>query len=278
MSVDEQLQRKNFRVQAHKSLGFCASIPEDAYDCLSGIYGLPAQVLREEAERCAQLTEQAAAALLRGQPLRKELWREPCTISILGDSISSYQASFWRMLKRALRGCPVRFCDHSISGQTSGELFITMYPSIFQSHADLAHLMIGTNDCRRTVDAPHALHTGLEEFEKNVRFLLASLQSGGTRSVVSSIPPVDQQKIDAVFPEYRLEYFEPDRQAFNGVLRRAAEDFGAVFNDMEPVYAAFSPAELTIEDGVHLNGHAHGLLAARVWALFQSIRTEQTAG
>ena len=164
------------------------------------------------------------------------------------------------------------------SGQTSGELFITMYPSIFQSHADLAHLMIGTNDCRRTVDAPHALHTGLEEFEKNVRFLLASLQSGGTRSVVSSIPPVDQQKIDAVFPEYRLESFEPDRQAFNGVLRRAAEDFGAVFNDMEPVYAAFSPAELTIEDGVHLNGHAHGLLAARVWALFQSIRTEQTAG
>ena len=182
MSVDEQLQRKNFRFQAHKSLGFCASIPEDAYDCLSGIYGLPAQVLREEAERCAQLTEQAAAALLRGQPLRKELWREPCTISILGDSISSYQASFWRMLKRALRGCPVRFCDHSISGQTSGELFITMYPSIFQSHADLAHLMIGTNDCRRTVDAPHALHTGLEEFEKNVRFLLASLQSGGSRS------------------------------------------------------------------------------------------------
>ena len=87
MSVDEQLQRKNFRFQAHKSLGFCASIPEDAYDCLSGIYGLPAQVLREEAERCAQLTEQAAAALLRGQPLRKELWREPCTISILGDSI-----------------------------------------------------------------------------------------------------------------------------------------------------------------------------------------------
>lgn len=131
MSVDEQLQRKNFRFQAHKSLGFCASIPEDAYDCLSGIYGLPAQVLREEAERCAQLTEQAAAALLRGQPLRKELWREPCTISILGDSISSYQASFWRMLKRALRGCPVCFCDHSISGQTSGELFITMYPSIF---------------------------------------------------------------------------------------------------------------------------------------------------
>ena len=49
MSVDEQLQRKNFRFQAHKSLGFCASIPEDAYDCLSGIYGLPAQVLREEA-------------------------------------------------------------------------------------------------------------------------------------------------------------------------------------------------------------------------------------
>ena len=48
---------------------------------------LSAQVLREEAERCAQLTEQAAAALLRGQPLRKELWREPCTISILGDSI-----------------------------------------------------------------------------------------------------------------------------------------------------------------------------------------------
>lgn len=84
--------------------------------------------------------------------------------------------------------------------------------------------------------------------------MLASLQSGGTRSVVSSIPPVDQQKIDAVFPEYRLEYFEPERQAFNDVLRRAAEDFGAVFNDMEPVYAAFSPAELTIEDGVHLNG------------------------
>ena len=61
MSVDEQLQRKNFRFQAHKSLGFCASIPEDAYDCLSGIYGLPAQALREEAERCAQLTEQAMA-------------------------------------------------------------------------------------------------------------------------------------------------------------------------------------------------------------------------
>ena len=60
-----------------------------------------------------------------------------------------------------------RIAPDSISGQTSGELFITMYPSIFQSHADLAHLMIGTNDCRRTVDAPHALHTGLEEFEKN---------------------------------------------------------------------------------------------------------------
>ena len=33
-----------------------------------------------------------------------------------------------------------------------------------------------------------------------------------------------------------------------------------------------------IPASVGLNGHAHGLLAARVWALFQSIRTEQTAG
>ena len=98
--------------------------------------------------------------------------REPCGISILGDSISSWRLSFWHILREALRGYPAVFHDFSVSGQKSGDLLAAMYPDIARAHAQLAHIMIGTNDCRRTLDVPNVLHTGLPEYEKNVRFLV----------------------------------------------------------------------------------------------------------
>lgn len=268
------MQLGSFCFQGHKSLGFWNGLDESDYATLSLIYKLPASALRQESEKYSQRNQADAAELLRIQPLLPELWRRPCSISILGDSISSYRMSFWRILKAALDTYPVTFHDFSISGQKSGDLLASMYPNIFCAHAQIAHLMIGTNDCRRTLDAPYALHTGLAEYEKNIRFLISSLRSGGTKVILSSIPPVDIQTLSVSFPEHRIEYRENDRLAFNAALRRITAETETVFNDMEPLYKAYSPQELTIDE-IHLNRTAHLLLATRILRLIQQIREQE---
>ena len=108
---------------------------------------------------------------------------------------------------------------------------------------------------------------------KNVRFLVSALQAGGSRVIISSIPPVDAAAIAHDFPAHRIFYREDDRFAFNAALRRIAAETGAVFNDMEPLYRAYAPQELTI-DGIHLNRGAQRLLAGRVLQCMQALRRQ----
>ena len=137
---------------------------------MAAVYRLPADALCAQDAELLRQNREDAAAVLAEQPLDAALWREPCGISILGDSISSWRLSFWHILREVLRGYPAVFHDFSVSGQKSGDLLAAMYPDIARAHAQLAHIMIGTNDCRRTLDVPNVLHTGLPEYEKNVRF------------------------------------------------------------------------------------------------------------
>lgn len=265
-------QLGSYDFQGHKSLGFWnGRQPEPGV--MAAVYRLPADALCAQDAELLRQNREDAAAVLAEQPLDAALWREPCGISILGDSISSWRLSFWHILREALRGYPAVFHDFSVSGQKSGDLLAAMYPDIACAHAQLAHIMIGTNDCRRTLDVPNVLHTGLPEYEKNVRFLVSALQAGGSRVIISSIPPVDAAAIAHDFPAHRILYREDDRLAFNAALRRIAAETGAVFNDMEPLYRAYAPQELTI-DGIHLNRGAQRLLAGRVLQCMQALRRQ----
>ena len=300
-------QLGSYDFQGHKSLGFWnGRQPEPGV--MAAVYRLPADALCAQDAELLRQNREDAAAVLAEQPLDAALWREPCGISILGDSISSWRLSFLHILREALRGYPAVFHDFSVSGQKSGDLLAAMYPDIARAHAQLAHIMIGTNDCRRTLDVPNVLHTGLPEYEKNVRFLVSALQAGGSRVIISSIPPVDAAAIAHDFPAHRILYREDDRLAFNAALDiaengharvkpqlllnlppdlhsagralghddhevRLAAETGAVFNDMEPLYRAYAPQELTI-DGIHLNRGAQRLLAGRVLQCMQALRRQ----
>ena len=254
----------NFKFNLHKSL-IPIGISDKDYERLIKVYGIDEKTLMREVKVIEK------SNLCQAQWVKEKVDLTPFGTAVskrilfLGDSITSDRQSYFNILQLACgEYTEISLVDLSISGHKSGDLFTAMFPNVHEEHADIAHIMIGTNDVRKTNDAYHAFHTGIEEYEKNIDYVAAMLAEDGTKTVITTIPPFSQDKAAAYFPKHKMLFEEKDRQAFNDVIRRVGGKHGALINDMDEVYSSYSPEDLTLMDGIHLNEVGQRLLAARV--------------
>lgn len=201
-----------------------------------------------------------------------KLAERPVKLAFLGDSITSDRQSYFNILRKAMAGREnVTFLDFSISGQKSGDLFTIMYPNIISVHADIAHIMIGTNDMRRMDDDTLLYHTSPAEYEKNLDYMVRELIKDGTKVILTTLSPVSQAKAKENYPNHRLLFLEEDRILFNDIIKRVAKKHGAIVNDMDALYGQYPVEELTIEDGLHLNALGQEVLTYGVVKTLLSI-------
>jgi len=252
-------------VKAYTDIG----LSDDDAEVNALVYGLTAGEYAETVSGFEQNVRAMAEETLAGYEGRFGAFSpdtaKPYKIAYLGDSITSDRESHQRIVRELLKDCAnITFRDFAVSGFKASDIFTHYYPDIADFAPDIAVMMIGTNDMRITDDEYGYHHGGIEEFSRNIDYILAKLSSAGTRVIVCTLPPFDMGKMRAELEGWQILYTEEGRRRYDEAIAAAAGKHGAALVDMRGVYEDHDAADLTIDDGLHLNGKGQTLLAGRI--------------
>jgi len=187
-------------------------------------------------------------------------------IAYLGDSITSERESHQYIVREILKDYSnITFHDFSISGLKASDIFTGYYPSIADFAPDIAIMMIGTNDMRITDDEYGYYHSVIDEYSRNINYIIAKLAAAGAHVMVCTLPPFDLAKIQIALEGWHILYTEGGRKLYDEAIISAANSHSAILVDMQGIYADFDAKDLTIEDGIHLNGEGQTLLAMQIF-------------
>jgi lysophospholipase L1-like esterase len=222
------------------------NMQDDDLDSIARIYGVRRGLLAGIDRRYRENVERLAASLPRRAQAPLE---HPLTILALGDSITSDRESWARILARYWREDPRRrILDCAVSGDTTASLLERYHSTVGNQEFDWVVLFIGTNDCRQLDERTPMV--SLEEYRRNLEILLDRLS--GKRLVLVSLPPADNERFRAFFPESGNVYEAGHLEEANRLLRELASRRGLPLADLA---AGLKPlgAEALEPDGLHLS-------------------------
>jgi lysophospholipase L1-like esterase len=233
----------------HKWLGL--AVEDDDLGAIARIYG----VSRARLARIERGFRQNVARLASSLPKREEKpLPSPLTILALGDSITSDRESWANILNQYWREEPSRrVLDCAISGDTSSDLLDRFYSTVASMEFAWVVLFIGTNDCRQLDDPAQISMISLEEYRRNLDYLTGWFLQKNKRIVLVTLPPVDNSRLRAYFPDDNSCYDPARLEASNRYLWELAERKGFAVADLAAAIQA-QGLEVLGEDGLHLNG------------------------
>lgn len=253
-----------FEYNIHKST-IPLGVEDTDYGRLAATYGVDEETVLEQVAAITASNEKNAKGLLQSV-CRNDLKKlENKRVAFLGDSNTSFRKSYMNVIRTALRDLPgFRTHDCAVSGNRVGNLVYNMYPNIHSLHADIAHVMIGGNDMRRTDGPMYVIMTQPDHFYRCLDFVVTGLVEDGTKVILSTVTPVCIPKLAKSQEGWRSAFREEDRQEFNDQIRKLAAKHNIRLNDMESTFSQYTPEELTADDGLHLSELGQQLLAERV--------------
>lgn len=253
----------NFKFKLHKSV-IPIGIDDEDYDVLQKAYDVPMEMVMETVKADNLHLDKYAAKLAEEVDLSK-IGDKPLRIEFLGDSITSDRRSYMNIIRRALKDKPnVEIVDFAISALKIADLFTALYVDYMIKPADIAHIMIGTNDYRSVDDELGLTNTSIGEYERDLDYIVRELTKAGTKVIISTIPPTDPDKSHLVYNECKATFKNTDRLIFNAIIDKVAQKYHATVNHMDEYYGQYSSAVITLEDGLHLNELGHELLVKQV--------------
>ncbi len=193
-------------------------------------------------------------------------------IAYIGDSITSDRISHQRIMEQILKqytGIELR--DFSISGWKVSDVLTAYYPGIDSFAPDIAVMMTGTNDMRRTDDEFGYNHTSVGEFARDLDYVVKKLKKSGCEVILCTLPPFCMDKMTPALPGWKILYTREDRGRYDDMIVRTVQESGCLLADMREKYDAFDPADITIEDGLHLNAAGQTLLAGEVYEILKAL-------
>lgn len=264
----------NYKFNLHKS-----SIPIGIDDMdlqrLSAVYAVPYGQLQATQAGFDDHNRQYAQKLLAGASREELEHLRGLRIAFLGDSITSDRKSYFNILRTALRE-RVDFADLSVSGFRVVDLFSPAIPAVCAFRPNIAHIMIGSNDIKRSADHFDHPHLSLSEYRRTLRYIIKVIMERGTDVLISTIPPLCIAKSTPAFAADNVIFHEEDRLACNDAIRALADEEGCFLNDMEALYAQYPTDALTEDDGLHLNANGQFLLAQAIFKRLASIAAKRT--
>jgi lysophospholipase L1-like esterase len=195
-------------------------------------------------------------------------------IAYIGDSITSDRESHMNIVRTILKEYPgVDIRDLSISGYKASDVFTAYYPSIASYAPDIAVIMIGTNDMRITDDEYAYHHGGIDEYARNIDYILAKLYGAGCSAIICTLPPFDMEKTRVVLKGWPILYTEESRSIYDNCIIKAAERNDATLIDMRDIYGEHDAADITTDEGLHLNVKGQALLAQQIFPKLAALLT-----
>lgn len=199
-------------------------IEEDDLRSMARVYGVKKSELRRIEDvfnRCIA----DAAVELRGKHTEKPL-EKPYTVAAIGDSITSDRESYAKILKEVWRDDPMRrIVDCAVSGDTTVDVIRRLYPTVIGLEFDWAVIFLGTNDSRANDDEFDFPYLSLEEYEKNMEYLVKVLQKRKKPIVLVTIPYADNERMKSYFTDLPMRYDYERIDGTNGVIRKLAKKY-----------------------------------------------------
>ena len=194
----------------------------------------------------------------------------PKTIVFVGDSITSDRESCFNILRKLYEDeKELRWVDAAISGDKSDDAKMKFYERTMNFHPDIAHVLIGTNDMRRSDDEDGESCLSLDDYRRNLEYIVKRLKANGVKIILTTISPILNEGVRKRFPNDNWIYKEEDIRAVNIIIEETAAKFDVKLNDMRPVYGGYRPEEILFQDGLHLNALGQKLLTEKVLAALE---------
>lgn len=238
-------------------------IPEDDYIRLGMIFDAAPDYVKELTNRFSDTLD------LQAETLRSEMTipdvHERKAIAFVGDSLTSDRESFMNILRRAYRDTEnLTFIDAAVSGDKSDDARMKFYFRTLNHHPDIVHILLGTNDMRENKDRFGDSCLSLQDYERNLEYMVKSLTEEGGKVILSTIPPICNTGLRKRFPDDNWIYRRGKIDSLNEILETVADRNRVKLNDMRPVYEKYDAENLLLADGLHLNEKGQRLLAQNV--------------
>jgi lysophospholipase L1-like esterase len=261
----------NLKFNLHKAYTDIGISDEDA-ERLACVYGIDPEEIGGILEGFAQENQKNAKSIVQKHGLLGVSPNIKKKIAYIGDSITSDRNSHQRIMQCILEpwtGIEMR--DFAISGWKVSDVLTAYFPGIDAFAPDIAVMMIGTNDMRMTDDEFAYNHTSVGEFERDLDYVVKKLVKSGCRVILCTLPPFCMKKMTPSLPDWKILYTPEGRGIYDKVIIRTAKDNGCLLADMREKYDAFDPADITIEDGLHLNAAGQTLLAGEIYGILKKL-------
>ncbi|MBN1837183.1 MAG: hypothetical protein JW820_15105 [Spirochaetales bacterium] len=245
----------------HKSLGLL--IEDDDLPVIARVYGVGLEELRRIDGRYRDKVAALARSLAVERPLQPAA--APLTMLALGDSITSDRESYAKILAEYWRqeggavGPARSILDCGVSGDTGSDVINRFYSTVLSQEFDWAIVFFGTNDCRQLDDPAGISNVSLEEYLRDLRYLTERLLKAGKEIVHVTMPPVDNQRLRAFFPDGNWIYDSARLEATNAAIRELARENGSPVADLAEAIVERG-TDVLEPDGLHLNAEGHLIL------------------
>lgn len=267
------MEESAFKVKFNFQNFLKEDIEETEYMRISEILNADAEIVRKLASDFSNSVRKHAKVMDKDHKYSSSIDRSSeGKVIFIGDSITSDRESFAHIAESVFSDVVgLVFINTGVSGWRTTEYLDDFYFKVLSHEADIAHVMLGTNGVRRSRFSYGKCNVSPAEFEKNITYILKALVENGTRTIISTLPPYDLTRDTYDTGNWTIN--ENDFADYNNIIRKASKETGCILNDMQDVYKSYQPTELLLEDGVHLNGKGHYLLAEKVIGLIVGIIT-----
>lgn len=238
-------------------------VPEADAEWLGNIFKAPKEEVEELITGLQQEVKEQAERL--ADEMNIPSVSKECTVAFVGDSITSDRSSYFNIFRYLYREKKrIHLVDAAVSGDKSDDAVMKFYERTLSVQPDVVHILLGTNDLRHNHDLHGHSCISLEEYGRNLEYMIKTLRDKDVPVIVSEISPVINERLKKRFPNDNWSYDIQEIEQLNRSIRKIAEKYGAELNSMGEIYRKYTPEELLLEDGLHLNGKGQLLLAKEV--------------
>ncbi len=115
--------------------------------------------------------------------------------------------------------------DCGISGDTSADVIRRFFPTVLEQKFDWAVVFVGTNDSRANDDEFGHAYVSLEEYKRNMTYIIESVQKSKKEMVLVTVPYTDNRRLRSYFPDMHWKYDYGQIDRMNEVLRQLSKNF-----------------------------------------------------
>ncbi len=225
---------------------------------IARVYGVGTRKLKMLQEEIDRRIREAAGELQTHR--RNKPPERPYVAAAIGDSITSDRESYQKILACLWKDDPMRsVIDCGISGDTTADVMKRFYPDIFELEFDRAVVFIGTNDSRENDDGFSLSYVSIEEFERNLSYIIQVLQKRNKETVLVTIPYADNERMSSYFPDTRMRYDNGRVDRTNETIRKLARKYGTALCEFAGALAE-TGGDYLEPDGLHISIEGHKIL------------------